>query len=262
MAGIRDHLRGNIVGYLALFVALGGVSYAAISLPAKSVGTNHLKANAVVSSKVKNGSLRSADFGVGQLPAGPQGAPGATGATGPQGLPGATGQTGPAGSPDTPQQVLGKLAQVDGVGSGLNADEVDGLDSADFVQREGAIFTAVTLPGNGCNGSAPWVHSLFGTPNRVAYFRDFMGFVHLRGEVFDCPGLSGPILTLPVGYRPLKTEHQIGIARPTDGSAPSFGRIEIATNGDVNGQIAGTATLLSLDGVYFRCAPSGESGCP
>ena len=32
------HLRNNAVGYVALFVALGGTSYAAISLPAGSVG--------------------------------------------------------------------------------------------------------------------------------------------------------------------------------------------------------------------------------
>ena len=34
MRGILTHLRGNVVAYIALFVALGGTSYAAFSLPA------------------------------------------------------------------------------------------------------------------------------------------------------------------------------------------------------------------------------------
>ena len=65
-------------------------------------------------------------------PAGATGAIGATGATGPQGIQGPIGATGPAGSPDTPAQVLAKLVQVDGTGSGLDADKLDGMDSTAF----------------------------------------------------------------------------------------------------------------------------------
>lgn len=54
-------------------------------LAKNSVGTAQLKKNAVTGAKVKNGSLRAADFGPGQLPAGPQGLKGDTGAAGPQG---------------------------------------------------------------------------------------------------------------------------------------------------------------------------------
>ena len=48
----------NVVGTLALFIALGGVSYAAVKLPARSVGTKQLKTGAVTSAKVRNGTLR------------------------------------------------------------------------------------------------------------------------------------------------------------------------------------------------------------
>ena len=112
---VRDYVRANHLALIALFVALGGVSYAAVNLPASSVGTKQLKKNAVVSSKVKNQSLRRADFAAGQLP---------SGATGPQG------PTGASGSPDTPAQVLSKLVQVDGAGSGLDADQVDSHSAA------------------------------------------------------------------------------------------------------------------------------------
>ena len=47
----------NVVASLALFLALGGVGYAATQLPNNSVGTPQLKANAVTSGKVKNGTL-------------------------------------------------------------------------------------------------------------------------------------------------------------------------------------------------------------
>ncbi len=79
---------GAVLGGLALLVALGGTSYAAISLPANSVGTKQLKANAVVTSKVKDGSLKAVDFAPGQIPAGSPGAPGAPGPAGPTGAAG------------------------------------------------------------------------------------------------------------------------------------------------------------------------------
>jgi hypothetical protein len=90
-----------VVACVALVVALGGVSYAAVVLPKNSVGAAQLKKNAVTntkikknaitSPKVKNGSLLARDFKAGQLPAGPQGPKGDTGAQG------AAGVQGPAG---------------------------------------------------------------------------------------------------------------------------------------------------------------------
>jgi len=58
-----------VIACLALAVALSGTSYAQIlNVPVNSVGTAQLKANAVISSKVKNHSLLAADFKPGQLP--------------------------------------------------------------------------------------------------------------------------------------------------------------------------------------------------
>jgi hypothetical protein len=85
----------TVIAGLALFVALGGTGYAVTSLPVGSVGTAQLKANAVVSSKVLNGSLLAADFKKGQLRAGSRGA---TGPAGPAGHAGAAGPAGPAGA--------------------------------------------------------------------------------------------------------------------------------------------------------------------
>ena len=88
---------------MALFVALGGASYAAISIPKDSVGVAQIKNDAVNSAKVKDRSLLASDFQTGQLPrgetgaSGPAGAAGPAGATGPVGATGAPGATGPAG---------------------------------------------------------------------------------------------------------------------------------------------------------------------
>lgn len=78
---IRSRLSyANVVATMALFIALGGVSYAAVKLPANSVGTTQLKSNAVTGAKVKDRSLTAADFkGSVQGPAGPAGAQGAPG---------------------------------------------------------------------------------------------------------------------------------------------------------------------------------------
>jgi hypothetical protein len=66
-----------VISLIALFVALGGTGYAALSLPKNSVGTKQLKKNAVTgsknkknavtSSKVKNHSLTGADINLGAL---------------------------------------------------------------------------------------------------------------------------------------------------------------------------------------------------
>ena len=89
----------TVIACLALAVALGGTGYAAVVLPANSVGTRQLKNNAVNSSKVANHSLLKADFRAGQIPAGPAGPEGPSGPAGPAGAAGAAGPAGPF--PDT-----------------------------------------------------------------------------------------------------------------------------------------------------------------
>ena len=50
-----------IISVIALLVALGGTSYAALnSLPKNSVGTKQLKNNAVTTSKIANGAVTGA----------------------------------------------------------------------------------------------------------------------------------------------------------------------------------------------------------
>jgi hypothetical protein len=93
----------NVMATLALFVALGGVGYAAATLPVNSVGTPQLRASAVTGSKVKNGTLAVADLSAAAKKAlsvpGPQGPAGAIGPQGPKGDGGSAGASGTNGTP-------------------------------------------------------------------------------------------------------------------------------------------------------------------
>jgi hypothetical protein len=95
---MRRHLTPSMaLSLVALFVSLSAGAYAAVKLPSNSVGAAQIRSGAVRSSEVRDHSLKAADFGLGQLPAGTAGATGATGATGAQGPKGETGATGPIG---------------------------------------------------------------------------------------------------------------------------------------------------------------------
>jgi hypothetical protein len=105
----------NVTATLALFVALGGTSYAAATISSADVQNGSLtsadikneslkggdvdngsltggdvKNGSVKSSDIGNASLLAADFKPGELPAGPQGPQGPQGVQGVQGPPGAT----------------------------------------------------------------------------------------------------------------------------------------------------------------------------
>ena len=142
----------NVIALLALFIALGGTSYAVTALPKNSVGTQQLKKNAVTGVKVKNGSLSSADFAAGTLLKGDTGASGATGATGATGPQGATGAAGPAGA---------QYSSVDG-DSQTNPIESNAVSVASgdiYLDQAGkyAMFARfdTTLTANMCTGGDP-----------------------------------------------------------------------------------------------------------
>jgi hypothetical protein len=171
-ARVRPRLTyANVIASLALFIALGGASYAAVQIPKASVGTKQLKRNAVTSPKVKPGSLLVSDFRASQRsqlrgPAGPEGPRGATGpeglhgprgATGPEGPEGPRGATGPAGPP-APRH----WAEVREVGAMLEI--VDQSGGISFDQTGTGVFL-LTPPGGavsvgGCTVTATPIEGL------------------------------------------------------------------------------------------------------
>jgi hypothetical protein len=99
MSSIKPRLTfANTTAALALFISLGGVSWAAATLPNGSVGSRQLQANAVSTRNVIDGSLLSRDFKRGELPRGAAGLTGAPGLPGPKGDKGDPGPRGPSGA--------------------------------------------------------------------------------------------------------------------------------------------------------------------
>jgi hypothetical protein len=89
---MRRHLTfANVLSVIALFVALGGASYAAVTLPKDSVGPRQIKKGAVTTSKISRATRATLKGN-----RGPGGSIGATGATGPQGPAGIQGDPGTA----------------------------------------------------------------------------------------------------------------------------------------------------------------------
>ncbi len=54
------YLKRHHLAILALFIALGGTSYAATQLPSNSVGSSQIRTGAVTSNKVRNGAITPA----------------------------------------------------------------------------------------------------------------------------------------------------------------------------------------------------------
>jgi len=75
---LKRHLTvANVLSCMALFVALGGVAYAAVKIPVNGVKTQNIapqavtnpkiKREAVTSGKIKNGGINALDIGAGQV---------------------------------------------------------------------------------------------------------------------------------------------------------------------------------------------------
>jgi hypothetical protein len=63
MQWIRTNLTSaHVIGLVALFVALGGTSVAAVSLSKNSVGAKQIKKNAVAASEIKKNAVRAAEI--------------------------------------------------------------------------------------------------------------------------------------------------------------------------------------------------------
>jgi hypothetical protein len=135
------HVRQQFIGYIALFIALGGISYAAVTLPNNSVTSKQIRNGTITSADLKNnkavksidvvdGSLLGKDFKAGELVAG---------APGPQGSPGPKGDTGATGSKGD-QGIRGEPG-VDG------ADGAPGSKGDQGIQGEPGVDGADGAPG-------------------------------------------------------------------------------------------------------------------
>jgi Collagen triple helix repeat (20 copies) len=175
------HLRRNAVAYLALFVALGGTSFAAATvITGKNVKNSSLtgadvKNSSLTGGDVKDKSLTTSDFnGSVQGPKGdtglqgPKGDIGAKGDTGTKGDTGATGDTGAPGAAGT--AVAYATVEPDGTvdpqkSKNITAANIDPDTQTGMVCFTGLPFTAksamVTTQGVFDNGEPDVIASAF-----------------------------------------------------------------------------------------------------
>jgi hypothetical protein len=290
---IRDHIRSNIYGLVAVFIALGGTTYAATQLPKNSVGAKQIKPKAVGTSEARDNAFTGQDVNeatLGQVPSA-QSAVSAQSANGAQTATSA--ESANTASSAHNADLLDNLNSTDFLRSNAkaaDADKLDGTDSSAFAQVGSEGWHEVGAPGqppfnDGSAGGFPpggtcsW-GNFDANHNSAAFLRDRFGFVHLKGMVDADDGTNAPcgaafagqpdarIFNLPPGYRPAKRGVNVTVTNETLGRVDvdgpelsiTWGAGAVFINPPTT--FANAEQWISLDGITFRCAPSGVNGCP
>ena len=153
----RQITYANVMATIAVFVALGGSSYAAVKLSRNSVRSSHIKngqvkapdvaRNAINADKIADGTLKLSDLSGSAV----DGLKGAQGPGGPQGQDGPAGDKGDAGPPGT------TITRLSGPGgqSGASNVFVPLAFNASFLQQVGEVDqfvgqATVTMPSSPC----------------------------------------------------------------------------------------------------------------
>jgi hypothetical protein len=233
----------NVMATIAVFIALGGSAYAATQLKKNSVGAKQLKKNAVSGAKVKDGSLSAADIG---------------------GAVDSADHASTADRADSAVRATNAETSIDALRA-ANAERLGGSPSSAFVQT-GQLGGFLPAQGHfehsdfGCPFDLTSWHNNNPTVNETTgYWRDPFGVVHLRGFAIRCGTAETTIFTLPPGYRPEKREHFIAFM---ENSAPETGLVTVEAKGAIVASEVTSNNSIALDGITFKCAPSGSNGCP
>jgi hypothetical protein len=153
---VSRHIRSNLIGYVALFFALGfGSAWAATELEKNEVKSKHIGAgqvknadianDAVTSPKVADGSLLGEDFANGQLPVGAQGERGPQGTQGERGLQGEQGTQGVQGEDGEPGTAVAHVElNADGAISTTNGSS--GITAANITHPSTGVYCFKNLP--------------------------------------------------------------------------------------------------------------------
>jgi hypothetical protein len=234
-----------MVALLALVVALGGTAFAAALVTGDklikkgSLSGNRLRRHTITGTQV---NLRK----LGKVPSAKQ-ADSATSATS-----------------------AAHATNATNASDATNSGELGGVAASSYVQRSSLSSGSFTAPPEVVNGSLASSCATAGAPNAwadrssnvnftVGYLRDAAGFIHLQGTAFRCGTAGTTIFTLPAGFRPARMAHATGV--DGDGAdVPTV--ITVSSNGAVAAPDVATNDSASIDGLTFRCGPSGSNGCP
>jgi hypothetical protein len=238
----------NVMATVAVFIALGGASYAAIKLPKNSVGTKQLKKGAVTEQKVRVNGLTGTSIDESTLGL----VPSATHAT----------SADSATRADSATKATYALTADD-------ASTLGGKGPAAFAPSSVEPWHELGSPGEPALvnswtnlGGDPQVNQ--GVWSTAAFRRDPDGLVHLKGVVTGGkPSGTQAIFSLPPGFRPEQGE--VFPSATAEGSAQPGWTFIGATGSPYEGRVlpfTGGKEWFSIDGITFLCGPPGQDGCP
>lgn len=206
----------NVMATVAVFVALGGSSYAVAtgSIDSREIKNNTVRGkdirnNDVTTRDLRNNSARGADVRDDSL----------------------TGD-------DVLESSLGAVP------SASNAEALEGKRAAEFASSSSEPYHEVGTVGQP-DFQNSWANiSGFSS---AAFYKDPLGVVHLKG--FITGPTSGTVaFTLPPGYRPPQK-----LVLPAAGNGPEAALAILDTNGELTPACEGAGScLVSIDGVTFR----------
>jgi hypothetical protein len=217
----------NVMATVAVFIALGGASYAAVKLPKNSVGAKQIKNNAITGAKIKNGAVTGAKIAPGTI----------TGSN----VNAATLGTVPAATHSNSADNAANATHSTTSDSAGNTASLGGKPASAYATAELEPEHIIGAPGepafeHGC------VDVGAGT-NPAGFYKDAFGVVHLRGFISGCTNEQSAF-TLPPGFRPTGTE----VGGTGTGNATS-GLIRVDPSGTVT--VFGSGTQVFMD-VAFR----------
>ena len=225
--------RGTLIALVALLVALGGTAVAAGGLTGKQKKQVTTIAKKVFNSKIGGASVAHA---------------------------------GTATSADRATTA----DSATNAGTATNANQLGGAPASSYAQQSSLATPAFTpasgvvdtpLANNCAAAGSPnaWADRSDNVNFIVGYTRDVTGFVHLQGSAWRCGTAGSTVFTLPAGFRPTKLAH---VSAVMEDSTPDTGQVMVGGNGDVSAPDVAVNKSISLDGITFRCGPSGSNGCP
>ena len=248
LEGIRSRLTyANVVSTLCLFILLGAGAYAA-GLAPNSVKSKHIKDAQVKTEDLAPNSIQSELVPDNEL----------------------VGE-------DIDEATLGTVPNATNAANANNATDagnanlLDNKDSTAFQEVGSEGWTLLDLNDEFAPTFCHWT-SFGGVFADPSYFRDREGVVHLRGLAraidgtsVDCGGAPADATIvsagLPAGYRPGPQ------ALFTVSSNDKPGRVDVTPGGSIAATpgypaFADMKGYISLEGISFRCGPSGQNGCP
>ena len=201
LRGVAAYLRLHHLGLLALFVALGGTSFAAAGvirgtqIAPHSIPKNRLTSGAIKSLKGGRGAQGVPGAQGAQGPPGAKGATGSAGHAGPTGQTGATGHVGPTGhaGPTGPTGVVGTGTLNGGIAPAIANSNIYVFAgptlSVTTTASQRLVGSAVALLGSS-GGTNIW-YGLCYKPSTSSTLQNWAGVDYLETPVGGSPGVLG-----------------------------------------------------------------------